>query len=184
MSYGGSSGNSVITTDKAIEWAEKGYEYEAAVVVNIANGSTRYIGFEIPVGSTDRFVALQTRYFKSDDPQVDLEILWDTASITGGTVKVPFNNHRAVNRPSYVVFTDNASVDETGSQVREEDFIGGDTGGFFGGGSSGQIPPSTGFRIYRAGEHFVVKLTNNSGGTNKVKLGYKWAEPPISEMVV
>lgn len=179
MPLGITAGSKVVTETRSNHWSESGYEFEAGVVVDMAIGATYYVGFEVPSESVDRFVALQTRFFKSDFAKVDLEILWDTASITGGSNVPIYNNHRAQGRTSDVVFTANATVDETGSQVRERDFIGGALGQGNTQTSSGQIPAETGFRIYRAGEHFVVKLVNNSGEVNKVKVGYLWAEPPI-----
>lgn len=157
----------------------EGWSYEGALTFDLAAAATKYISFQIPVGTPgdidDVIIGLQTRTFKADLPDVDLAILWDTG-ITGGT-PIPIFSNNDVGGPSVVLFNDAPTVDETGSTVREFDFI---PTGANNNRAGGQIGDNNSFRQYRQGEDFVVKITNNQNTTNRIKLGYAWLEVPAS----
>lgn len=165
----------VESMDLALISEFNGWSFDSATIFTLAKDAVKYISFEVPAGS-DRFVALQARDFKTTFADVEIEVLWD-AGITGGTAIPIFNNHDALNAASIVDFKDAPTIDETGSRVRELDFIPEGAGNNK---SGGQIGANASFRIYRAGESFVVKITNSNTSANKIKLGYSWLEPPLS----
>ena len=143
----------------------------------MADTAVKWFSFEVPSSVTDKVIALQTRLWKADNSNVDLDILWDVTSYTGGTDIPIFNSYRD-KRVSVVEFKEDATVNATASTVREEDFL--SSGGSQGNnGSSGQLNPLEGFRLYLPGEHFVVRITNVTQNNNTVLLGYRWVELPI-----
>lgn len=153
----------------------EGQSFEGGTIFTLAKNAVKYVSFEVPA-VTDQFIGLQVRVFKSNLPDVELEILWN-ASISGGTPIPVFNNHPSLGVSSIVAFKEDPTVDETGSVLREEDFI---QAGANANKSGGQIGDNKSIRIYRAGEDFVVKVTNRNNTDNKIKLAYAWLEPPTA----
>lgn len=159
-------------------WTLLGYEFEAVAKFDMADTAVKWFSFEVPSSVTDKVIALQTRLWKADNSNVDLDILWDVTSYTGGTDIPIFNSYRD-KRISVVEFKEDAAVNATASTVREEDFLA--SGGTQGNQSSpGQLGPTLGFRLYLPGEYFIGRVTNNGGDDNTIQFGYKWVELPIS----
>ena len=157
-------------------WTILGYEFEGATKFEMDAADVKFVSFNIPSYVTDKFVALQTRTWKADESDIDLDILWNT-SFSSGTPITIFNSYRG-KETSVVEFTEDPVVDVTDSIIREQDFL--SSGGSQGNnGSSGQLDPLEGFRLYLPGEHFVVRITNVSQNNNTVLLGYRWVELPI-----
>lgn len=175
--------NTIITRSIDRDHGERGYEYEVETQVTLSAGSIYYWSFELPPSMTSRYVNLQYRKFQANQAGVKLRILWDVASIAGGTPVDIFNSYDDLGRSSEVLVKAGVSVDLTGSRVREYDFLpAGSQQGNQSTPSPGLLDGETGFRIYTAAgrSHFVVELENTDAESNLVLLGYKFEEPPIT----
>ena len=154
--------------------------------VTLAASETKYIAFELP-SDAGVIVGLQKRTFKTFHDAAEMSILWDyTYNNVGLTPLKVFNENN--------IFRAAGGTNETGNEflvnvvpatsitsegiIREVDFI---SSVGVGVNRSGDVSPEVGFRIYKPGTGFILKVHNlDTNDTNRVLIAYSWIEAPIT----
>lgn len=152
-----------------------GWRFYSEIDLVYTNGETKYFLYKMPTSNDPVYTALYSRDFKAAGGGAEIEILWDTAyTLTANTFAV-FNENRAVPTTNITTVTEVTVAVDGG--VRERDFV---ASSGVGSHSSGGISPQSGSRLYSKDSDFILKVTNNSTGDNRIRIAYSWAEIPDS----